>query len=102
VSKSEEIEGTEEWTFLQKDSIENLRYRQRNYFSSEMTRRLFKLVRRKGLPDNFVSKRCLNCCYNVRIKDLYNEKIVTCFIVLCPYLGKGYIYRKRKPSLWRR
>ena len=66
---------------------------ERNYLSSEMIRRLFKLVRRRGLPDNFINKRCLNCCYNVRVRDTYGENIVTCLIVLCPYIGKGYIYK---------
>jgi len=66
------------------------------YYSSEMIRRLFRIVRREGLPSDFISRRCGRCQY--RADTIFHISTVKCFIVLCPYLGKGYIYRKRR--LW--
>jgi len=67
----------------------------------------FKLVyvKRAGLPESFVRRRCLMCPRNESIYIatcqvyLYTPKISTyivyceCELGVCPFLGKGYIYR---------
>ena len=57
---------------------------------------LYKRVKRR-LPKDFIDKRCARCNYQVKIKLQYVlidecEYIVTCDIVLCPYIGRGFIY----------
>lgn len=68
-----------------------------SYYSSEMIRRLFKIVRREGLPEDFMALRCDECEYCV--DKISSIGFVKCFIVLCPYIGKGYI-KKRRELKW--
>jgi hypothetical protein len=66
----------------------------------------FKLisVKRVGLPESFVKKRCTTCPRNEGIYIAtclhpYQNGMSTyivyceCELGVCPYIGKGYIYR---------
>lgn len=52
-----------------------------------------KRVRRVGLPNWFIAKRCNTCGYREGTVSQIgsNSNIVTCEVELCPHIGKGYI-----------
>jgi len=74
------------------DNLKQLKEEMLRFYSSRMVNKLFKIVKREGLPEDFISRRCANCLYNKKL--LYDS--VECFKVLCPYIGKGYIKKKRR------
>lgn len=65
---------------------------------------VFKLVKRAGLPESFVRKRCMMCprqegiyiatCQVYLFKTGVSTYIVycECGLGVCPFIGKGYIY----------
>lgn len=63
---------------------------------------MYSRFRRRGLPVEFVEKRCCpntfgkegyNCMHFIKVKQ-GNLLEVTCDTELCPRLGKGYLKRK--------
>jgi hypothetical protein len=77
-------------------NLKDFRLIQARYYSSTMLNRLFRIVRRRGLPEKFINNRCVSCDFCVRRNAILG--IAYCFRVLCPYLGKGYINKRRRES----